>query len=258
MHYYFNKLSEQQLGRLTSGLKYFVMTLKNPAIRLLWVLTMLLTSAAVVASPLAVQSLQTEEQRVKSRFIPLFAAITEQLSSSQEDYLLDPSAYNRFLDANVRSLWDTSSTTSALIGKSRYKDLKPADRQALVAAVDQTLLRYAFEGLEHYGGQVFEVVDVAVNQGATMGWVQVLMASPIIPDVHLDLLIKRTPVGDWSAVDIRFKGITYVAIKKHEFRKIIEQQGVNALIDSLNRKNRDYFRDICAKAPATLKGKTPC
>jgi ABC-type transporter MlaC component len=84
------------------------------------------------------------------------------------------------------------------------------------------------------------------------------MESPIIPDLHLDLLIKRTSNGDWSAVDIRFKGITYVAVKKNEFRKIIKQQGVTALIDSLKRKNNDYFRDICAKAPATLKGKAPC
>jgi ABC-type transporter MlaC component len=76
--------------------------------------------------------------------------------------------------------------------------------------------------------------------------------------LHLDLLIKRTSKGDWSAVDIRTKGITYVAVKKHEFRKIIEQQGVAVLIDSLKRKNSDYFRDICAKAPTTLKGKAPC
>ena len=213
---------------------------------------------ALLASPSEEQRLQTEEQLVQSRFVPLFAAITEQLSTRQADYLLDPAAYNLFLDSNVKSLWDTSSTTSALIGKTRFVGLTSSDRQALVAAVDNTLLRYAFEGLEHYGGQVFEVVDVAVNKSATMGWVQVLMDSPIIPDLHLDLLIKRTSEGVWNAVDIRFKGITYVAVKKHEFRKVIEQQGVAALIDSLKRKNTEYFRDICAKAPATSKGKAPC
>lgn len=215
---------------------------------------MLLTSA--IASPVETQ--QTEEQRVESRFVPLFGAITEQLSTRQAYFLTDPVAYNLFIERNVKSLWDTGSTTSALIGKTRFKALSPQNRQALVAAVDDTLLRYAFEGLEHYGGQAFEVVDVAVNKGATMGWVQVLMESPIIPDLHLDLLIKRTPEGDWNAVDIRFKAITYVSIKKHEFRKIIEQQGVIALIDSLATKNSEYFQEICAQTPATLKGKAPC
>ena len=219
---------------------------------------MMVLTSAVLASPLEEKKLQSEEQLVQSRFVPLFASITEELSTRQAHYLMNPSAYQLFLDTNVRSLWGTSSTTSALIGKARFMGLGSSDRQALVAAVDNTLVRYAFEGLENYGGQAFEVVDVAVNKRATMGWVQVLMESPIIPDLHLDLLIKRTSSGDWIAVDIRIKGITYVAVKKHEFRKIIKQQGVTALIDSLKRKNNDYFRDICAKAPATLKGKAPC
>lgn len=234
-----------------------MMTRANLTIRFLWAITMLLTTSLVFASA-EPPSLNAEEQLVESRFVPLFSVVTEQLSTRQADYLQDPSAYNRFIDANVKSLWDTSSTTSALIGKVRFKGLTADDRLALVAAVDNTLLRYAFEGLENYGGQIFKVVDVAVNKGATMGWVQVLMESPIIPDLHLDLLIKRTSEGNWRAVDVRFKGITYVSIKKHEFREIIEEQGVTALIDSLNSKNRDYFRDICAKAPATLKGNAPC
>jgi ABC-type transporter MlaC component len=234
-----------------------MMTDKSRTIFAICAMIMTLTSA-VLASPLEEKKLQSEEQLVQSRFVPLFASITEQLSTRQAHYLKNPSAYQLFLDTNVKSLWDTSSTTSALIGKARFLGLESSDRQALVAAVDNTLVRYAFEGLERYGGQAFEVVDVAVNKSATMGWVQVLMESPIIPDLHLDLLIKRTANGDWSAVDIRTKGITYVALKKHEFRRIIEQQGVAALIDSLKRKNNDYFRDICAKAPATLKGKAPC
>ena len=230
------------------------MTYKHVIIIALHIATMPLMGAT--ASP--VEMPQTQEQRVESRFAPLFVKITEQLSTRQAYFLTDPVAYSLFIDRNVKSLWDTESTTSALIGKASFKALGPEDRQVLVAAVDDTLLRYAFEGLENYGGQVFEVVDVAVNKGGTMGWVQVLMESPIIPDLHLDLLIKRTSEGDWSAVDVRFKGITYVSIKKHEFREIIEEQGVSALIDSLNSKNRDYFRDICAKAPATLKGNAPC
>ena len=230
------------------------MTYKHVIIIALHIATMPLMGAT--ASP--VEMPQTREQRVESRFAPLFVKITEQLSTRQAYFLTDPVAYSLFIDRNVKSLWDTESTTSALIGKASFKALGPEDRQVLVAAVDDTLLRYAFEGLENYGGQAFEVVDVAVNKDASLGWVKVLMESPIIPDLHLDLLIKRTLIRDWSVVDIRFKGITYVSIKKHEFRKIMEQQGIKALIDSLKTKNSEYFHVICAQAPATLKGNAPC
>lgn len=80
-----------------------------------------------------------------------------------------------------------------------------------------------------------------------MGWVQVLMESPIIPDINLDVLIKQGDKDDWKAVDIRFKGITYVSIKKHSFREIIAESGLQALIGDLQGKNAAYFKVICAE-----------
>ena len=74
-------------------------------------------------------------------------------------------------------------------------------------SVDQTLIRYAFEGLESYGGQVFKVDDVVVNEQKGMGWVQVLMESPILPDINLDLVIKRNLNKHWHAVDVRSRAL---------------------------------------------------
>jgi ABC-type transporter MlaC component len=129
----------------------------------------------------------------------------------------------------------------------------------LVDSVDQTLIRYAFEGLESYGGQVFKVDDVVVNEEKGMGWVQVLMESPILPDINLDLVIKRNPKNEWHAVDVRVKGITYVKIKKYKYREIIEEQGFDALIDNLTTKNTNYFDDICAPlVNPKQKGRAPC
>ncbi|MGB2566815.1 MAG: ABC transporter substrate-binding protein, partial [Porticoccaceae bacterium] len=154
--------------------------------------------------------------------------------------------------------WDVASTTSALIGKSRFLALSQAEQGSLVAAVDRTLMRYAFEGLEHYTAQIFDVVDVVVNEKGTLGWVQVRMQSPVLMDLNLDLLIKRTDQEQWKAVDVRFKGITYVSIKKHEFRSIIEQDGVAALIQTLNQKNTEFFTALCRQSSKQLKGITPC
>jgi hypothetical protein len=89
-----------------------------------------------------------------------------------------------------------------------------------------------------------------------MGWVQVLMESSLIPDLHLDVLIKQVGADDWKAVDVRFKGITYVAIKKHKFRKIIAEKGIQALIGELQTKNLEYFADICSNA--NIVGRPPC
>ena len=198
------------------------------------------------------------EESIANQFAPLFQVVTRELSENQAMYLNNPSAYADFINTRVKSRWDVASTTSALIGKSRFLSLSQVEQGSLVAAVDRTLMRYAFEGLEHYTAQVFDVVDVVVNQQGTLGWVQVRMQSPILLDLNLDLLIKRTENANWKAVDVRFKGITYVSIKKHEYRDIIEKDGVTALIETLNQKNAEFFNDVCRQASPQLKGIAPC
>jgi ABC-type transporter MlaC component len=211
-----------------------------------------------LSAPLAANLPLEVEQTIASQFTPLFQAVTQELSENQAMYLQNPSAYADFINTRVKSSWDVASTTSALIGKPRFLALAPVEQSSLVAAVDRTLMRYAFEGLEHYTAQIFDVVDVVVNQQGTLGWVQVRMQSPILLDLNLDLLIKRTDNANWKAVDVRFKGITYVSIKKHEYRDIIEKNGVTALIETLNQKNAEFFNDVCRQASPQLKGIAPC
>ncbi len=196
------------------------------------------------------------KKAVLHSFDPLFTQVTLELSKNQQRYLNDPVAYNEFVSRVLKPRWDSRSTSSALLGKAHFQQLQQADRLALVDAVENTLRRYAFEGLEHYSGQRFHVVDVVVNPQAAMGWVKVLMVSSVIPDLNIDVLIKQVGANGWKAVDVRFKGITYVAVKKHKFRKIIEEKGIQALIDELQDKNRDFFADICGRAK--VAGRPPC
>ena len=196
------------------------------------------------------------EKTVLNSFDPLFERVTLELSKNQQRYLADPVAYHQFVNRVVKPLWDSESTSSALIGRASFEQLKDVDRLALVDAVDTTLRRYAFEGLDHYSGQRFQVIDVVVNPRVGMGWVQVLMESSLIPDLHLDVLIKQFSTDSWKAVDVRFKGITYVAIKKHKFRKIVAEKGIQALIDELQAKNHEYFTEICGRA--NIVGRPPC
>jgi ABC-type transporter MlaC component len=232
-------------------------------IKPVWVLLLILSIAqlgfageAVSDNKSAEKTVLSVEKIVLDSFDPLFNQVTLELSKNQQRYLSDPVAYHQFVNRVVKPLWDSRSTSSALIGRASFESLGKANQQALVDAVDNTLRRYAFEGLERYSGQLFRVVDVVVNQRASMGWIQVLMESSVIPDLHLDVLIKQVSTDHWKAVDVRFKGITYVAVKKHKFRKIIAEQGIQALISELQAKNREYFTNLCSSA--NIVGRPPC
>lgn len=222
-------------------------------------ISILLVMPSLAADQDAVLEHKDAESMVRNQFEVLFASVTEQLANRQQKYLDNPIAYYDFLIATVVASWDSSSTSRALVGKQYYQGFTDEQRAVLVNSVDQTLIRYAFEGLENYGGQVFKVDDVVVNEEKGMGWVQVLMESPILPDINLDLVIKRNLNNAWHAVDVRVKGITYVKIKKYKYREIIEEQGFQALIDNLTTKNTDFFEDICAPiVNPELEGRAPC
>jgi ABC-type transporter MlaC component len=230
----------------------------NYIAKVIYLSVALCASSLVFAEEKSSTSAENDKEAVASQFAPLFTAITQELSENQAKYLMNPVAYADFINTKVKPNWDTASTTSALVGRAQFLALQPQDQGRLVAAVDLTLMRYAFEGLEHYSAQIFDVVNVVINKQGTLGWVQVRMQSPILLDLNLDLLIKRSATDGWNAVDVRFKGITYVAIKKHEYRRIIKQGGVEGLIETLNQKNTDFFAGVCAKASSEPKGTAPC
>ena len=183
---------------------------------------------------------------LRLQFEPIITSVSKQLLSQQEKFKKDPKAFQAFLDKHVRPYWDSSSTAKALIGSKSFNALTEKTQHKLVAAVDKTLVRYAFEGIGFYSGQKFHLVDVAISDSGKMGWVQMMMESQILPDLNLDFLVKRSNSGVWKAVDVRFKGITYVAVKKHQFKKILEKQGAGALITSLEEKNNNFFGELCA------------
>lgn len=205
----------------------------------------------------AVASIQTDRDAIWQLFSVLLSEVTEQLRLNQETFLRDPVAYYNFLDETVVDRWDGASTSRALLGKSHYASLDAQQRDALAHAVNQTLIRYAFEGLENYTGQSLSVADVVVNADKGRGWVQVLVESPMFPDFNLDLLIKRNLDNTWGVVDVRVKGLTYAKIKKYEYRELFEQQGFAGLIDSLSRKNNSFFSAVCRAAGDITKG-APC
>lgn len=183
---------------------------------------------------------------LRLQYEPIIASVSHQLLSQYEQFKKDPKAFQAFLDQFVRPYWNASSTASALIGNTEFKSLSEKTKGDLVQAVDTTLMRYAFEGIAFYSGQKFQLIDVALSDSGKMGWVQVLIKSKVLPDLNLDILVKRNNKGKWQAVDVSFQGITYVAVKKYLFKNILEKQGVGALIANLNEKNNQFFGEPCA------------
>ena len=206
---------------------------------------LLFSGLMICGSALAVDKTVDSKQEVRNQYEPIIERINQQLPNNLIAYKKNLGLLSEFIDKNVRIHWDASSTTSALIGKEVFQTLTPKQEKTLVSVVDRTLLRYAIEGFEYYNGHQFKLTDIAISSSGNMGWMKVLMEASMIPDLNLEVLIKRNKHGIWKAVDVRFMGITYVAIKKYFYRRTINKQGVDGLIDKLKAKNDKFFSEIC-------------
>ena len=127
----------------------------------------------------------------------------------------------------------------------------------LSRALQVTLIRYAFESLSFYGGQKLSVIDIKVNEQQTLAWLKINMESPRFPDIHLDLLLKRTFDSQWRGVDFKFKGITYVNLKKNSYRQDFKDFKFEGLLKKLGNKNKMFFGDLCKSDTNYVDPKKP-
>ncbi len=198
-----------------------------------------------------------EYEIIKSFDALLLIELSEDLLKNSEMYIKSPNNYWKFLNRTLQKEWDFDATTKALIGSGIFNSLSKLQFKELSRAIEKTLVRYAFESLSFYGKQRLHVIDIKLNEQQTLAWLKINMESPSFPDIHLDLLLKRTDDDQWKGVDFRFKGITYVNMKKNSYRQDFEDLKFKGLLKKLVDKNRVFFIDLCQSEANYLDPKKP-
>lgn len=203
-------------------------------------------------------SLSAQEMEIINRFDSLLAdKVTSGLLANYKHFLEYPNVYWNFLNETFLENWDFDATTKALIGGDTFNSLSISQFKELSRVLEVTLIRYAFENLSLYGEQKLNVIDIKLNAQQTLAWLKINMDSPWFPDIHLDLLLKRTIDNHWRGVDFRFKGITYVALKKNSYKQDFEALKFEGLLRKLVTKNKLFFKDLCHSEANYLDPKVP-
>ena len=175
----------------------------------------------------------------------LVKKVTSDLLANHKIYVEFPNKYWNFLEDTFLDNWDFDATTRALIGNEIFNSLSLPQFKKLSKTLEVTLIRYAFESLSFYGEQKLNVIDIKLNEQQTLAWLKINMDSPRFPDIHLDLLLKRRFNSQWRGVDFRFKGITYINLKKNSYRQDFKDFKFEGLLKKLEDKNKMFFRELC-------------
>ncbi len=135
----------------------------------------------------------------------------------------------------VQQLFDVPHMTQLAVGPS-WTSLTPAEQQQVVSAFGHYIAATYAYNFDSYSGEQLQVLGE--QPFASYG---TLVETRIVQSdgkpVTINYLMRRNSDGTWQIADIYLEGtISQMAVRRSEFTSILQNQGVNGLISTLNRK----------------------
>ena len=189
-------------------------------------------AASVIKGVASLNSLQQTE----NYFDQVITHIDTTLLAKHQEFKKDNNQLAQFVDTNILSVWNVELTLKQLIGSKHWKTFNQSEIQALIDRFNQTLHRYVREGMAFYDGQRVKLVTVKLNDKNTRGLVTIRLEPIYLPAFNVSFKIAHKN-NDWQLYDVLVEGISYVKLKKNEYRQIISQNGVEGLLAYLDQKN---------------------
>ncbi len=143
----------------------------------------------------------------------------------------------------VDRIFDIPAMTRLAVGNS-WTNLSPAEQQLLIAAFRHYVAATYVDQFNTYSGEQLQVTGERPH-GANVV-VQTRIVKSNGDATRLDYLMRQDEGGPWIS-DVYLDGsISQLAVHRSEFHSILQREGIDGLIQALNRKV-DLLRNV-AKA----------
>lgn len=186
-------------------------------------------------SPIISSAKQSKDQ-VAAHFSQIIVDIDSTLLSKQAVLKANKQLLEDFVDSNILPYWDVDLTLRLLVGGKTWRSLNQKEIQNLRNSFNQTLQRYVREGMNYYDGQRVRLESVTLNDKRTRGLVTIELEPVYLPAFNVHFKITNDQ-DCWLLYDVMIEGISYVKMKKNQYRQIVKQGGVKGLMAYLDQKN---------------------
>ncbi len=124
-----------------------------------------------------------------------------------------------------------------MLGKF-WKQAKLEQQERFQEEFLRTLLRYVVKAYGYYDDSLVEIVSYDWQPSKKGGWVRSVVQLPAKLNVSVDYRMLQSKLEEWKLVDVRIEGISLVNSKRNEYRRIVSQKGMEALINRMFEKNQ--------------------
>jgi phospholipid transport system substrate-binding protein len=148
----------------------------------------------------------------------------------------DPARVRELVDQILLPHFDTDYSARLVLGKN-WRDATPEQRQRFIDAFYQSLLRNYGSSLAEFTADRMKVLpfrgDLATGQAVVRTEVK-RSNGQVVP---VNYTLRATPEG-WKAWDVTIEGISYVRNFRNDVGTEVEQKGLTALIERLEKENQ--------------------
>ncbi len=140
------------------------------------------------------------------------------------------------LDPAVEQAYNMPLMTKLAVGLG-WNNATPAEQQQLTKAFTQFSVANYASRFTAYNGEQFSVTGEDQTDGGKI--VRTTLKPQTADAVALNYLMKQDDTGNWRIVDVFINGtISELATRRAEFSSVIQNDGIDALVNSLDNKSK--------------------
>jgi len=184
------------------------------------------------AAPAAQASSEQPSQVIEDAANGLLKA----LSADRRTYQNDPAKVQKLVDQYILPHVDTQFAAQLVLGRY-WKTATPQQREQFVNAFYHSMLNNYGTAIVNFTSNTLKVYPSRVSPGDQNATVRTEMARNGGPPVSVNYYMHMTPDG-WKAWDVVIDGVSYIMSYRQDFQPQIAQQGLPAVINSLEHGER--------------------
>lgn len=161
--------------------------------------------------------------------------LLEALDADRELAKKDPSRVRKLVDEILLPHFDTDYSARLVLGK-HWRNATPEQQKRFVAAFYQSLLRNYGSALAEFTADRLTVLPFRGDLASGQATVRTEVKRSNGTRVPVNYTLRSTPQG-WKAWDVTIEGISYVRNFRNDVGAEVDQKGLPALIDRLEKEN---------------------
>jgi phospholipid transport system substrate-binding protein len=158
------------------------------------------------------------------------------LDADRELAKKDPARVRKLVDEILLPHFDTDYSARLVLGK-HWRNATPEQRERFIAAFYQSLLRNYGSALAEFTADRMTVLPFRGDLASGQAVVRTEVKRSNGTRVPVNYTLHGTPQG-WKAWDVTIEGISYVRNFRNDVGAEVDQTGLTALIERLEKENQ--------------------